>query len=67
VALNAGALRAKHYRRRRCEVSQGDCFALALAKDRGLALATSDPDLAAAARAEEVRVVALPNSRGHRP
>ena len=67
VALDAGALRAKHYRRRRCEVSQGDCFAIALAKYRGLALATADPDLAAVARAEDVEIVSLPDSHGRRP
>ena len=67
VALDAGALRAKHYRRRHCEVSQGDCFALALAKHRGLALATADPDLAAIARAEDVELISLPDSRGKRP
>jgi PIN domain nuclease of toxin-antitoxin system len=67
VALDAGALRAKHYQRRRCEISQGDCFALALAKHRGLALATADPDLAAAARAEDVEVIGLPDSKGKRP
>jgi len=67
VALNAGALRAQHYRRRHCEVSHGDCFALALAKHRGLALATADPDLAAVARAEGVELVRLPDSRGRRP
>lgn len=67
VALDAGGLRAKHYRRRHCEVSQGDCFALALAKRRGLGLATADPDLAAVARAEDVELVGLPDSRGKRP
>ena len=67
VALNAGALRAKHYRRRHCELSQGDCFALAFAKHRGLALATADPDLAAATRVEGVDLVSLPDSRGRRP
>jgi PIN domain nuclease of toxin-antitoxin system len=67
VALNAGALRAKHYRRRHREVSHGDCFALALAKHHGLALATADPDLAAVARAEEVDLISLPDSKGKRP
>jgi PIN domain nuclease of toxin-antitoxin system len=67
MALNAGALHAKHYRRRHFEVSQGDCFALALAKHRTLALATADPDLAAAARAEGVKVIGLPDSNGKRP
>ena len=67
VALDAGSLRAKHYRRRHCEISQGDCFALALAKRRRLGLATVDPDLAAVARAEDVELVGLPDSRGKRP
>ncbi|MCK6553626.1 PIN domain-containing protein [Candidatus Binatia bacterium] len=67
VALDAGALRARHYRRRHCEVSQGDCFALALARQRGLALATADPDLATVARTEKVRLVSLPDSSGRRP
>jgi PIN domain nuclease of toxin-antitoxin system len=67
VALSAGALRAKHYRRRHCEVSHGDCFALALAKNRSIALATADPDLAAVARAEDVKLIRLPDSSGRRP
>jgi PIN domain nuclease of toxin-antitoxin system len=67
LALAAGALRARHYRRRHCEISLGDCFALALAKQRKLPLATADPDLAAVARAEHVEVFALPDSRGRRP
>jgi PIN domain nuclease of toxin-antitoxin system len=67
VALEAGALRAKHYRRRHREISLGDCFALALAKRRVLRLATADPDLAAVARAENVELVELPDSQGKRP
>jgi PIN domain nuclease of toxin-antitoxin system len=67
LALAAAALRARHYRRRHCEISQGDCFALALAKQRKVRLATADPDLASVARAEDVEVVGLPDSRGRRP
>jgi PIN domain nuclease of toxin-antitoxin system len=67
AALDAGALQAKHYRRRHCEISQGDCFALALAKQRGLPLATADPDLATVARAEKVEIIGLPDSKGKRP
>jgi PIN domain nuclease of toxin-antitoxin system len=67
MALAAGSLRAKHYRKRLCEVSQGDCHALALAQERRLPLATSDPHLARAARAEGVKIIGLPDSRGHRP
>jgi PIN domain nuclease of toxin-antitoxin system len=67
LALAAGALRARHYRRRHCEISQGDCFALALAKNRRSRLATADPHLASVARAEGVEVLGLPDSRGRRP
>ena len=67
LALTAGSLRSRHYQRRRCEISQGDCYALALAQQRRLALATADPDLARAARIEGVDVMALPDSRGKRP
>jgi PIN domain nuclease of toxin-antitoxin system len=67
LALDAGALRAKYYGRRRCEISQGDCFALAFARQQGLALATADPDLAAVARAEGVDLLGLPDSTGKRP
>jgi PIN domain nuclease of toxin-antitoxin system len=67
LALDAGALRARYYRRRHCEISQGDCCALALAKHRGLPLATADPDLAAVARAEGVELIGLPDSNGRRP
>lgn len=67
VALAAGVLRARHYRRRQCEISLADCFALALAKHRRAPLATADPDLASVARAEHVEVIALPDSRGRRP
>ena len=67
LALAAGALRARHYRRRHCEISQGDCFALALAQERKAPLATADPDLASVARAENVGVISLPDSRGRRP
>lgn len=67
AALTAGSLRARHYRKRTCEVSLGDCYALALAQEKGVPLATADPHLAAAASAEGVKVVALPDSRGRRP
>ena len=67
LAREAGVLRAKYYKRRHCEVSLGDCVALALAKQRQAPLATSDPDLASAAREERVEVLALPDSSGKRP
>lgn len=67
LALAAGALRARHYRRGHVEISLGDGVALALAKRRKARLATADPDLAVVARAEGVEVLGLPDSRGRRP
>ncbi|HEY7446392.1 MAG TPA: PIN domain-containing protein [Vicinamibacterales bacterium] len=67
LAMAAGALRARHYHARRCPISLGDCFALALAKQRQATLATADPDLASVARVEAVEVLGLPDSRGKRP
>jgi rRNA-processing protein FCF1 len=67
LALAAGSLRARRYRKRHCEISHGDCFALLLASQRRLPLATADADLAAVARSEGVEVIALPDSRGKRP
>jgi PIN domain nuclease of toxin-antitoxin system len=67
LAMTAGSLRARYYRRRRCEISHGDCCALALAEHRQIPLVTADPDLAAVARADGVQIVALPDLRGRRP
>ncbi len=67
LALAAGALRARRYRKRECEISLGDAMAAALAADRGEPLATSDPHLANAAGAEGIRLFPLPDSRGRRP
>ncbi|HUY98623.1 MAG TPA: PIN domain-containing protein [Verrucomicrobiae bacterium] len=63
----AGALRARHYRRRDSAVSLADCVALAAARIVNGALATSDPALARAARLDGVGVLALPDSLGIRP
>lgn len=63
----AGSLRARHYRRGSVDVSLSDCFALATAASLDAAVATADPALAAVARAEVVRVVALPDSKGRFP
>ena len=65
-AWRAAELRSRHYRRRSSELSLADCFLLAAARD-GESIATSDPAVAAAARAEGVDVVALPDSAGRRP
>ncbi|MEJ7893921.1 MAG: PIN domain-containing protein [Solirubrobacteraceae bacterium] len=66
LAWRAAELRRRHYRRRGSELSLADCAALATAQN-GSPLATADPPLARAARAEGVEVLALPDSRGRRP
>lgn len=63
----AGSLRARHYRRGSADVSLSDCFAVATAAVLDAALATADPALAAMARVELLRVVALPDSKGRLP
>lgn len=63
----AGGLRAAHYHKGSSELSLADCVALATARRLGEKLATADAPLAAAARAEGVAVVALPDSTGARP
>jgi PIN domain nuclease of toxin-antitoxin system len=67
LAIAAGALRARRYRKRDCEISMGDCMAAALAGSRREPLATSDLHLAQTAWAEGIQVLALPDSRGRRP
>ena len=62
-----GALRARHYHRRSAPLSLADCLLIACSVSRGAALATSDPPLAVAARAEGVQVLPLPDSSGRRP
>lgn len=65
-AFRAAEIRLRHYHRRRSPLSLADCLALA-ACGRGRVLATADPDLAAAAHMEGIRVMALPDRRGERP
>ena len=67
IGISAGELHAKHYDRKTSPLSMADCAALATAAALGEPLATSDPPLAAAARAEGVTVVALQDSSGRRP
>jgi len=67
IAEVAGQLRARHYDRRTAALSIADCVALATARREGATLATTDTALARIARVEDVAVVALPDSRGHRP
>jgi PIN domain nuclease of toxin-antitoxin system len=58
-AWRAAELRARHYERRRSEVSLADCclVAVATAADR---VATADPAVLRMAEAEGIRTVALP-------
>jgi PIN domain nuclease of toxin-antitoxin system len=63
----AGDLRARHYDRRTRALSLADCFLLARALIANDVIATADPPLADAARAEGVEVVPLPDSSGIRP
>jgi predicted nucleic acid-binding protein len=67
IAQRAGDLRARHYDRATRPVSLADCVALATAITAHDRLATSDPALAATARAEGCLVIPLPDSRGKRP
>lgn len=66
VAWRAADLRRRHYRRSHSELSLADCVALSIAR-RGDRLATADPPLARAARAEGIDVLALPDTAGRRP
>lgn len=66
VAVAAGLLRARHYHRSRCAVSLADCVAAAVAKSRGVAVATSDPHLLDMCSAEQISVKVLPDTRGRR-
>jgi predicted nucleic acid-binding protein len=67
IGLRAGALHARHYHRARRPVSLADCVALATALELRQRLATSDPDLLAAAQDEGCALVALLDGTGNRP
>jgi PIN domain nuclease of toxin-antitoxin system len=62
--LTAGSLRAEHYHRRVRAVSMAGCVTLAVALNRGYAIATSDHAMAVLGRDVGLEVVALPNSAG---
>lgn len=66
-AWQAAALRSAYYDRQTSALSLADCLLLAHATLSGDAIATSDPPLAEAARAEGVDVEPLPDSSGTRP
>lgn len=65
-AWSAADLRVRHYHRSTRPLSMADCFLLAAARPRDR-LATADPVLAEAARAEGIEVIALPDRGGRRP
>lgn len=67
LGIDAGRLHAKHYHRTSSPLSMADCVALATALMLREPMATADPPLAAAAHAEGLTVVGLPDSEGRRP
>lgn len=66
AARHAGRLRGRHYHRTRCAVSMADCLAAAVAHDRAVPLATSDPHLLDLCHAESIDTVVLPSIDGTR-
>jgi predicted nucleic acid-binding protein len=62
----AARLRARHYRARGSALSLSDCILLASA-EAGDAIATADRPVLAAARAEGIDTIPLPDSRGRMP
>ncbi|MGH9151933.1 MAG: PIN domain-containing protein [Acidimicrobiales bacterium] len=66
LGMAAGRLRARHFDRRRCQVSLADCVAAEAARAGGEPLATADPDLLDVCHAEGIAVVVLPGSTGTR-
>ena len=64
AGAGAGRLRARYYHRTRCPVSMADCVAAAVAHDRALPLATSDPHLLELCHAEGIDTVVLLGSNG---
>jgi PIN domain nuclease of toxin-antitoxin system len=61
-ARRAGALRARHYRKRTCELSLADCFLLA-AVGSGDQVATSDRAVLRVAGVEGLGVIPIPGGR----
>ncbi|MGQ0745122.1 MAG: PIN domain-containing protein [Acidimicrobiales bacterium] len=66
LGMAAGRLRARHYHRRRCQVSLADCVAAEAARAGGEPLATADPQLLDVCHAEGISVVVLSDSSGTR-
>jgi uncharacterized protein with PIN domain len=67
TARDGADIRARRYHRTRAPLSLADCLLLAAARGTQAVIATGDRPLAGAARAEEIEVTALPDSRGRRP
>jgi uncharacterized protein with PIN domain len=67
TARDGADIRARRYHRTRAPLSLADCLLLAAARGAQAVVATADRPLASAARAEEIKVAALPDSRGRRP
>jgi PIN domain nuclease of toxin-antitoxin system len=63
----ASSLRRRYYARPESELSLADCFLLAAAIRSSTSVATTDPAVASAARAEALTLVPLPDSAGRRP
>lgn len=66
VAWRAGELRATHYDRRRSALSMADACLLASAAEED-SIATTDGALLAAAEAEGIATIVLPDSSGRPP
>jgi predicted nucleic acid-binding protein len=66
AGARAGRLRGRYYHRTRCAVSMADCLAAAVAHDRAIPLATSDPHLLELCHAGSIDTVVLPGSNGAR-
>jgi uncharacterized protein with PIN domain len=67
TARDGADIHARRYHRTRAPLSLADCLLLAAARGAQAVVATADRPLASAARAEEIEVAALPDSRGRRP
>lgn len=67
LAMEAGRIRARRYHREHAALSFADCVAASAALAYREPLATADPALADAVRAEGGEVCPLPDSKGRRP
>jgi PIN domain nuclease of toxin-antitoxin system len=63
----AASLRRRHYDRAKRALSLADCFLMAAASRLGASVATADPAVASAARAESLELIGLRDTSGRRP